>query len=264
MQGLINIAIKAAREAGDFIIKAAQRLDLITTSKKDPYDYVTDIDNKAERIIIRIIHEHFPDHGIHAEESGSQQDEHDISWIIDPLDGTKNFIHGIPHYAVSIGIKHKQQLIAAVIYDPSKQELFTAERGRGAKLNDKRIRVSNLNTLDNSLIATALPFKERQKLPHQLAVISQVYSHIADIRRAGSAALDLAYVACGRLDGYFEIGLAPWDMAAGILLVRESGGIIVDYRGGENYFSSGEIVTANPRLVKHLIRIIASVKNENH
>lgn len=259
MQPLINIGIKAAREAGDFIIKAGERLDLISVSGKQQHDYVTNVDQSAENIIINVIRDHYPNHGILAEESGTLNHQDDVVWIIDPLDGTKNFIHGIPHYAVSIGIKQKKQLVGAIIYNPCQQELFIAERGRGARLNDSRIRVSSRANLSGSLLGTALPFKARHRTPMQMELIDTIYPHITDIRRSGSAALDLAYVAAGRLDGYWEMGLAPWDMAAGILLVREAGGVIVDLQGGENYQTSGDIVAANPRVLKHLIKLIAPV-----
>ena len=258
MQALINIGIKAAREAGNFMMRASKRLDLITIAEKEQNDYVTNIDKTAEQLIIDIIYAHYPDHGIIAEERGMQRQEHDVVWIIDPLDGTKNFIHGIPHYAISIGIQYQHQLVGAVIYDPCKEELFTAERGRGARLNDIRIRVSQRATLADSLIATALPFKMRQRLNEQLQLIHSIFPQVSDLRRTGAACLDLAYVAAGRLDGYWEMGLAPWDMAAGILLIREAGGLIVDFKGGENYFTTGDIVAANPRLLKQLIKLIAA------
>lgn len=258
MQALINIGINAARDAGEFIIQASQRLDLITTTEKEQHDFVTDVDKKAEVIIIDTIRDNYPDHGILAEESGAFNHQDDIVWVIDPLDGTKNFIHGLPHYCVSIGIKQKQQLVAAVIYDPNRQELFTAERGRGARLNDTRLRVSPRINLTGSLLGTGLPFKIRERFAEQMQLINTIFPQITDIRRGGSAALDLAYVAAGRLDGYWEMGLAPWDMAAGILCVREAGGLVVDFNGGENYQTTGDVVAANPRLLKHLVKLIAA------
>lgn len=252
---IIHVAIQAARSAGNIISRAATRLDKVTVAEKLPNDFVTDIDQRAEREIISIIHKAYPSHSILGEESGETAGD-DYQWIIDPLDGTRNFIHGFPHFAVSIGVTYKGKIEYGVIYDPMRQELFTAKRGGGAQLNDRRIRVGTKRVLGECLLGTG--FAGRHKGPehaHECTDILQtVLPLCGDIRRAGAAALDLAYVAAGRLDGFWEFGLKVWDIAAGILLVKEAGGMICDPTGGESYWQTGDIVAANPAIIKHMLR----------
>ena len=254
---IIHVAIQAARSAGNIISRAAARLDKITVTEKMPNDFVTDIDERAEREIISIIHKAYPSHGILGEESGATSGD-DFQWIIDPLDGTRNFIHGFPHFAVSIGVTFKGKIEYGVIYDPMRQELFTAKRGGGAQLNERRIRVGTKKILSESLLGTG--FAGRHQGPDNAiectAVFQKMLPLCGDIRRAGAAALDLAYVAAGRLDGFWEYGLKMWDIAAGILLVKEAGGMICDPSGGESYWQTGDIVAANPAILKLLLRAI--------
>lgn len=253
---LINIAIQAARNAGNIIVRALDRLDKIQISQKKPHDYVTDIDQNAEREIISLIRKSYPNHTILAEESG-KIDGNDYTWIIDPLDGTRNFIHGFPQFAISIAISHKDKIEHGVTYDPIRQELFSASRGKGAQMNDRRIRVSQNKNLEESLLGTG--FSHR----HSLEAIRSYTSSLAavlpvagDVRRAGAATLDLAYVACGRLDGFWEMGLKPWDLAAGALFIKEAGGLVCDFDGSENYLTSGNIVAGTPKILKQLLQQI--------
>ena len=262
MQALLNVAIDTARKAGDYIVRAGDRMDLVAVTAKDKNDFVTEVDQKAEQMIISMIRDHFPDHGILAEESGSQAGNDEFVWIIDPLDGTKNFIHGLPHYCVSIAVKRNNQTEIGVIYNPCTQEFFSASRGRGAKLNDKRIRVTEQKQMPGALLGTGFPFKYKDQFPFYRDMFSALFEQVTDIRRAGSAALDLAYVAAGRLDGYWEIGLQPWDMAAGNLMVREAGGLISDFLGGEAYLESGNIIAANPRLFKLMLQTLQPITKQ--
>ena len=258
MSPILNIAIKAARKAGDYIIRAGNRLDILTVTEKSKNDFVSEVDSQAERMIIDIIDDNYPAHSILAEESGKKAGN-EYQWIIDPLDGTKNFLHGIPHYAVSIGVKINNRLEYGVIYDPAKQELFTAERGRGAQLNNTRIRVNPNYHLHHALIATGFPFKQRQLLAQYRDIFNHLYAEVADMRVSGSAALNLAYVASGRMNGYWEFGVQPWDMAAGILIAREAGGLLSDFDGTENYFQTGNIVAADPKTLKAMLKILQPV-----
>jgi myo-inositol-1(or 4)-monophosphatase len=216
------------------------------------------VDKAAEQAIIDILHKAYPEHGILAEESGAlgnARSEH--TWIIDPLDGTTNFIHGFPQYAVSIALRHKGTLEHAVVYDPAKNELFTATRGRGAFLDDRRLRVTRRTHLHDALIATGFPFREFQHVDSYLAMFRDLMSKVAGIRRPGAAALDLAWVAAGRLDGFWEIGLSPWDMAGGALLIQEAGGLVGDLKGEPNYLDSGNIVGGNPKIFVQLLQSLA-------
>lgn len=255
MQPMLNIAVRAARNAGNIITRAIDRLDQITVTVKATNDFVSDIDRQAEQEIINTLRKAYPNHGILAEETGSH-DGDDFVWIIDPLDGTTNFLHGFPQYAVSIGLKHKGRLEQAVVYDPLRQELFTASRGAGAQLNDRRIRVSKQNDLDGALLGTGFPFKAQHHLDVYLETFKALFPMTAGIRRAGSAALDLAYVAAGRLDGFWEIGLNPWDMAAGVLLIQEAGGLVSDFSGGNEFLDTGNVVAANPKVFKAMLQKI--------
>ena len=253
---LINIAIEAARSAGNIITRALQRLDTVKVAEKKPNDYVTEVDQRVEREIISIIKKAYPSHGIIAEESGNQ-DGDEFTWIIDPIDGTRNFMHGYPHFAVSIAIMHKNKIEHGVIYDPIRQELFSATRGKGAHLNDHRIRVSSRKRLEESLLGTGFAFRHSatdHTLPAE--ILSAIVPVCGDLRRAGAATLDLAYVACGRLDAFWEIGLQIWDVAAGLLLVKEAGGMVCDPYGGESYLKTGNIVGANPHLMRQFLKLV--------
>lgn len=253
---ILNIAIEAARTAGTIITRAMQRLDTITIAEKQPNDFVTEIDQRVEKEIISIIKKAYPTHGVLGEEGGEIEGD-DYQWIIDPIDGTRNFIHGFPHFAVSIAVAHKGKIEYGVIYDPLRQELFTATRGKGAQLNDRRIRVGNRKRLEECLLGTGFAYRHKA---HDLSMPSRILQSIipicGDIRRAGAATLDLAYVACGRLDGFWEVGLHIWDIAAGVLLIKEAGGIVCDLEGGETYLKTGNVVVANPAITKQLLKTI--------
>jgi myo-inositol-1(or 4)-monophosphatase len=256
MQPMLNIAIRAAHRAGDFIVRKINKIPDLKVEVKAQNDYVTEVDREAEAIIIEELLKAYPGHGIVAEESGVIEAEAEYRWIIDPLDGTTNYLHGFPHYAVSIACEHLGKLTQGVIYDPIKQELFAASRGDGATLNNRRIRVGNLRTLEGALIATGFPFKNPDKLDEFLRLFNAFFSSVSDIRRAGSAALDMAYVAAGRLDGYWESGLNAWDLAAGALIVREAGGLVTDYSGDGLFLENGQIVVGNSRIITDMLRVI--------
>ncbi len=256
MNPLLNIAVSAAREVGPMLRRAQERLDEITAEEKNPHDFVTSMDKASEAKIIEAIHNAYPHHGILAEESGKQGNTADVTWIIDPIDGTTNFIHGIPHFCVSIAVKEGDKITHGVVYDPMKEEIFSASRGRGAYLNNYRIRVTQSKGLTNALIGTGFPIQQHHKLDAYLASFKAIFTQCAGIRRAGAAALDLAYVAAGRLDGFWECALKPWDMAAGSLLIKEAGGLITDFNGTENFLETGHIVAANPKLFKVMLPIM--------
>ena len=257
MHPMLNIAVRAARRAGSIINRAA--LDggggLKVTSKRAK-DFVTQIDQAAEQAIIDIVRKSYPEHGLLAEESGASQEDAEFVWIIDPLDGTTNFIHGFPQYCVSIGIRHRGALTHAVIYDPVRNELFTASKGSGAYLNDRRIRVSTLTKFGDALVGTGFPFKELTRLDLYTRQLQTMMKTCAGVRRAGAAALDLAYVACGRLDAFWELGLSPWDMAAGALLIQEAGGLVADLKGEQTFLESGDIATATPKIFTALLEAL--------
>ena len=257
MHPMLNIAVKAARRAGAIINRAAQDLDALTVSTKRHNDFVTEVDQAAEQAVIQVLLKAFPDHAILAEESGARG-KSDYVWIVDPLDGTTNFIHGFPQYCVSIALRHKGTLTQAVIYDPGRNELFTATRGHGAYLNDRRMRVSKRAQLDDALIGTGYPFREMAHIDAYLPALRKIMGQTAGVRRAGAAALDLAYVAAGRLDGFWEMGLSPWDMAAGCLLILEAGGLVSDFSGDGNYLDSGNVVTGTPKVFAPLLQIVAA------
>lgn len=256
---MLNIAVKAARRAGGIINRAAQNLDLLNVSKKSHSDFVSEVDGAAEEAIIKVILAAYPDHAILAEESGEQGNAKtsEYQWIIDPLDGTTNFLHGYPQYAVSIALTHKGILNHAVVYDPCSDELFTASRGRGAYLNNQRLRVGKRTRLADCLIGTGFPFREFSYLDTYLAIFKDLIPKTVGLRRPGSAALDLAYLAAGRYDGFWEIGLAPWDIAAGCLLITEAGGLVGDLEGNDHYMTSGQIVAGNPKIFVQLLQVIA-------
>jgi len=252
MQPLLNIGMRAARRAGDLIVKSLSRLDSLKIDSKGRNDFVSEIDRKSEADIIATIRRSYPQHAILAEESGrSGTDEY--LWIIDPLDGTTNFLHGFPVFAVSIAVEHRGRLQHAVVYDPLRQEFFTASRGDGAQLEGKKIRVSSQRTLEGSLIGTGLPFRAGAAyVDEYLAMLKVIMSTAAGVRRAGAAALDLAYVAAGRLDGFWEFGLSPWDTAAGTLLIQEAGGRVGTPSAGE-YALGPNIVAGNPKVYEELL-----------
>jgi len=259
MEPMINIALRAARKAGESIVRASDELHRFEVKAKGINNFVTEVDINAEREIIYHLQKAFPDHAILGEESGLIGNaEAEYRWIIDPLDGTTNFIRGIPHYAVSIACMYRGKIEHAVVLDPVRHEEFTASRGRGAQLNGHRIRVSDLASLDGALLGTGIPFKNHcdDKLEPYSKSIEVLASQCAGIRRAGAAALDLAYVAAGRLDAFWEIGLAQWDIAAGVLLVREAGGLAADIDGSDNYLDSGNIVCGNPRCFKAVLQVV--------
>jgi myo-inositol-1(or 4)-monophosphatase len=252
---MLNTAVRAARAAGDIIVRHIDRLPELHVGTKSRNDYVSEVDRQAEQTIIYHLKKAYPDHAILAEETGGPQ-RGEFLWIVDPLDGTTNYLHGLPHYAVSIALQHHGRIEQAVIYDPIRQELFTATRGSGAFLNNRRIRVSKRAHLDGALLGTGFPFRAHRHFPAYQKMFAAFFERASDIRRAGSAALDLAYVAAGRLDGFWEIGLSPWDIAAGALLIREAGGLISDFTGGDGYLENGNVATANPKLLHEMLREI--------
>ncbi|MGZ8226722.1 MAG: inositol-1-monophosphatase [Methylococcaceae bacterium] len=262
MQPMLNTAIRAARSAGDLILRSSDNVGQLRVDQKGKNDYATEIDRMAEREIINIIRIAYPDHAILAEESG-QHEGNDFVWVIDPLDGTTNFLHGFPQYAVSIALKHKGKLQVAVIYDPMRDELFTAKRGGGAMLNSRRLRVTGQLSLKGALIGTGFPFKTDKHLDAYVGMFRSLTTECAGIRRAGAAALDLAYVAAGRLDGFWEIGIMEWDMAAGILLIQEAGGVVTDFSFNDNYLQSGNLIAASPRIHQLMYQLIEPHVTDN-
>lgn len=258
MHPYLNTAIKAARSAASIILRHSERIDTLHVQQKTKNDYVTEVDRMAEDSIIRIINKAYPHHAILAEEQDQRHlPQTDQTWIIDPLDGTTNYIHNIPHYAISIAFIDKGKLEHGVILDPVKDELFSASRGAGATLNNRRIRTSGRLSLDGALLATGIPFREDQNIEAFLNAVRDFYGPISGIRRAGSAALDLAYVAAGRFDAYWESDLKPWDIAAGALIVEESGGFVHDFHGTSDYLNTGNIIAATPKLQKHMLHVIS-------
>ncbi|MFN5745833.1 MAG: inositol monophosphatase family protein [Methylococcaceae bacterium] len=249
MDPMLTIAVRAARAAGDIIVRALDRVDLINVTPKGRNDFVSDVDRQAEREIITILQRAYPTHAVLGEEEGFQgATSSEFVWVIDPLDGTTNFLHGFPQFAVSIALFYRGKVEKGVIYDPIKQELFTGARGAGASLNNRRLRVTRKKGITGALLGTGIPFKDQSFIDAYLAMLKSLLKDAAGIRRAGSAALDLAYVAAGRFDGFWEIGLQKWDMAAGVLLVQEAGGIVTDIEGGERYFETGSIIAGTPKV----------------
>ncbi|MCX7076082.1 MAG: inositol monophosphatase family protein [Methylococcales bacterium] len=255
MQPMLNIAVRAARSAGEIILRSADKASHLAVDSKGKNDFATEIDRLAEKEIISIIKAAYPEHSILAEESGEHAGN-DFVWVIDPLDGTTNFIHGFPQYAVSIALKYKNRIEIGVVYDPLREELFTAKRGGGAMLNNRRLRVTGLTSMKGALIGTGFPFKVPQHLDAYLNMFRAITIDSAGIRRAGSAALDLAYLAAGRLDAFWEIELKEWDMAAGILLVKEAGGVATDFSFNDNYLESGNLIAGSPRMHQLMYQLI--------
>jgi len=255
VHALLNIAVRAARAAGEVIIRSLNRLESLTITSKGRNDFVSEVDHAAEAEIIKLIRKNYPNHAFLAEESGRSGDS-DTVWIIDPLDGTTNFLHGFPTFAVSIACQIKGKLEHGVVYDPISQEIFTASRGGGAHLDNRRIRVSKQRGLEGALIGTGFPYRANAKyLDSYLLMLRAVMEHTAGVRRPGSAALDLAYVAAGRTDGFWEIGLAPWDTAAGTLLIQEAGGRIGTLTGGE-YTQGGNVLAGSPKVYAALVELL--------
>lgn len=264
MHPALNIAIKAARRAGQIINRASNDLDLLKVATKKPNDFVTEVDQAAEAAIIEVLKEAYPGYGILAEESGETagrgKRDAEYQWIIDPLDGTTNFIHGLPQYAVSIALAKGGVLEQAVVFDPNRNEMFTASKGGGAFLNDRRIRVSKRTKLQDALIGTGFPYRMFDHADTYLAIFKELTQKTAGLRRPGAASLDLCYVACGRYDGFWEFGLSPWDMAGGALVVAEAGGLVSDLAGEQNFLNSGNIVAGTPKVFAPLLQLIASHK----
>ncbi len=257
MHPMLNIAQRAARAAGRIIVRQLDRLDELTVDNKDRNDYVSEVDRNAENAIIEVLNKAYPDHGILAEESGIQAGKDDeYQWVIDPLDGTTNFLHGFPQFSVSIALLHKKRLEVGLVYDPLRDEMFSASRGNGAFLNNRRLRVAQRKSLEGALLGTGFPYKDHHYLDAYLAMFRDLLLETSGIRRPGSAALDLAYLAAGRIDGFWEIGLNKWDIAAGILLIQEAGGIVGDLTGGHKFLESGNIVAGNPKVFAAMIKKI--------
>ncbi|MBB6523159.1 inositol monophosphatase family protein [Pseudoteredinibacter isoporae] len=259
MEPMLNIALRAARKAGELIERALERVDVVAFEEKGRNDFVTEIDQASEKEIIYHLRKAYPEHTIRGEETGvSPGKDSDYEWIIDPLDGTTNFIHGIPHFAISIACKYKGQIEHAVVLNPITREEFTASRGRGAALNGRRIRVSPRKSMDGALIGTGIPFNGYafDNITPYLAALQEIAGQTAGIRRPGAASLDLAYVAAGRFDGFWEMNLQEWDIAAGVLLVKEAGGLVSDFKGGNGFMDSGNVVCGTPKVFKPLLQIV--------
>ncbi|MQR01536.1 inositol monophosphatase family protein [Glaciimonas soli] len=264
MHPMLNTAVKAARRGAAVITRASFDLGLLSVEKKEHNDFVTEVDRNAEAAIIDVLKNAYPDHAILAEESGASDNLHDENenvWIIDPLDGTTNFIHGFPQYCVSIALQHRGQITQAVIYDPTRNDMFTATKGAGAYLNDKRIRVGKRDRVADGLIGTGFPFRgidtEGLVMDEYIKMFRIMSQNCAGLRRPGSAALDLAYVAAGYLDGFFEKGLKPWDIAAGSLLIMESGGIVGNFSGESDYLYKGDVLAGSPKIFSQMVNLLS-------
>jgi myo-inositol-1(or 4)-monophosphatase len=255
MHPMLNTAVKAARRAGNLIHRAADKIDHLTVTKKSHSDYVSEVDRAAEQAIIETLLDAYPGHAILAEESGAQG-ESEFVWIIDPLDGTTNFLHGVPQYAVSIALMQNGVLTQSVIYDPTKNDLFTATRGRGAFLNDRRIRVSKRIHLADALIGTGFPYTRFEHEDAYFGIFRELMHKTSGLRRPGAASLDLAWTAAGRFDGFYETGLKPWDIAAGCLLITEAGGMVSDLAGGDGFLKSGHICAGSPLIHEQMLKVI--------
>lgn len=258
MNPLLKIGVRAARSAGNIIHRAFMQGDGYGIHQKGHNDFVTDVDQKAEAEIIRTIQDSYRDHAFLGEETGRTGDS-DYVWIIDPLDGTTNFIHGLPHFAVSLALQVKGELEHAVIYNPYNQELYTASRGMGAKLNDRKIRVSKIRKSEAALLGTGTPYRKDQNVDAYMQTLKAIVESSSGVRRAGAASLDLAYVAAGRLDGFWEFGLKPWDVAAGILLIREAGGIVTDITTADDPLRSGNVLAGNPKIHAEMRMLLDTV-----
>jgi myo-inositol-1(or 4)-monophosphatase len=262
LNNCLNTAVTAARLAGDIIIKNLGSLSSADIQSKQASDFVTKVDRWSESAIMQTIRDKFPSHSFLAEETLQQEDEDNYRWIIDPLDGTTNYIHGFPMFSVSIALEYKREIILGIVLDPLKEELFHAVKGDGSYLNNKRIKVSEIDSLQGSLVATGFPFRKKEIIDLYLDAFKRIFSEVSDLRRAGSAALDFAYLASGRCDGFFELNLSAWDVAAGSLLISEAGGIITDFSGGIEYLSTGDIVAGNKYVHSEILKIIKEVFKE--
>lgn len=259
MRPTTNIAVRAARQAGSVLHRYHDRVDTLTVSEKQVNDFVSEVDRAAEQAIIKTIRKAFPDHAILAEESGAHTGKHsgsEYQWVIDPLDGTTNYLHGMPQFSISIALLHRGKLESAVVFDPLRDEMFTADQGGGAFLNDRRIRVTEQKELRGALLGTGMPFRDQRYLDNYLGMLKALMKDTAGIRRPGSAALDFAYVASGRYDGFWELGLSNWDFAAGALLVKEAGGVVSDIGGGDRYMETGNVIAAGIRLHSEMVKTI--------
>ena len=263
MHPMLNIALRAARRAGQIIVRALDRVDILLVEEKQKNDLVSEVDWAAERAIIDTLRRSYPEHAIVAEESGESGDS-EYTWIIDPLDGTTNFLYGIPHFAVSIALRHGDRIEQAVVIDPIRNEEFTASRGVSAQLNGRRLRVSNRLHLESAVVGTGIPYRAlAEDLDAYMKMLKVVTQSCRGVRRGGAAALDLAYVAAGRFDAYFEVGLEPWDIAAGALLIEEAGGMISDLTGGSRHLESGNVACGNPKCHRELIATLEPFVTEH-
>lgn len=258
MHPMLNIATQAARQASRIILRFMDQMDKVEITEKSQNDFVTQVDKLSEEMIITHIKKAYPDHCILSEETGYQKGyNEEYCWVIDPLDGTRNFMHGLPQFSISIAVMKNNAAELGLIYDPIRQELFTATRGQGAYVNSRRMRISQTQKLSQALIGTGFPYQNKDNTQKYISAFEKVFSNCGDIRRAGSAALDLAYVAAGRLDGFWQMsGLQIWDMAAGSLMIKEAGGIVCDFKGGETYLENSKIVAGNPKILRELIGLI--------
>ena len=256
MHPMLNVAVKAARRAATIINRASLNLERLQIDRKQHNDFVTEVDKAAEEAIIETLSEAYPNHGFLAEESGELLNNSDHIWIIDPLDGTTNFIHGFPQYAISIALSVNGVLQQAVIYDPNRDELFSASKGAGAYVDRRRLRVASQIKLENALVGTGFPYRQDQDVDQYLKIFAEMTRQCAGLRRPGAASLDLAYVAAGRYDGFFESELKPWDMAAGALIITEAGGLVGNYRGEEGFLEGGEIMAGNPRIFAQMAQVL--------
>ncbi|UDG81192.1 Inositol-1-monophosphatase [Candidatus Hartigia pinicola] len=263
MHPILNIAIRAARKASNHITKSYEMPNNVQITKKGANDFVTNIDHECEHLIIEVIRQYYPEHTIFSEESGELLGKNNnIQWVIDPLDGTTNFTKNFPHFAISIAVRIHGRTEVAVVYDPMRNELFSAVRGQGSQLNGYRLRGADARELKGAIIATGFPFKYKQHAVVYMNIMRKIFERCADFRRTGSSALDLCYIAAGRVDAYFEIGLKPWDFMGGELIMRESGGIITDFIGNHNYLISGNLVAGSPRIVQHMLFIMRNELSE--
>ena len=264
MHPMLNTAITAARKAGDIISRYADRIDQLNIKEKEQSDFVSQVDEMAEQAIIETIRTAYKDHSILAEESGHDKTDSAFEWVIDPLDGTINYLYGIPQYGVSIALKRDGKLYQSVIYAPYNGDLFTASKGQGATLNNRRIRVSGRSSIANALLVTGIPYKTGQDMDLYLKTLKAMAPKTAGIRRPGAACLDLAYVAAGRYDGFWEFDLNQWDIAAGVLLVQEAGGLVGDFQSGDTFMENGNIVAASPKVFRDMIkRLHPALKSED-
>ena len=262
MHPMINIAVRAARSAGTVLLRYFEHADSLTVSSKGLNDFVSEVDRAAEQAIIQVLQKAYPNHAILAEESGARSGD-DYQWVIDPLDGTTNYLHGFPHFAVSIALKHKGVLEHGLVFDPLRNEMFTASRGAGAQLNDRRLRIAQRKGLQGALLGTGFPYRDQSQMTAYLGMFQALAKETAGIRRPGAASLDFAYVAAGRLDGFWELGLAEWDMAAGALLVKEAGGTVSDIAGGRRFLETGNVIAGNLKVHGAMVQTIRPHLNEH-